>query len=165
MNEFNPEDYYKTNFIIWVSIILGMILLIGITYFLDVNNLFEPLDNPIGVKNVLFVLILISALAILLLKRSFFNFTNIFNKIKNKQESEIHSAFFKKQRTNYIIIWALSESIIILGFIEYVLLTDFKSFMLYAAVGLYAIVINYPKKSIFNKHLELLSEKQGYTNK
>lgn len=165
MSEFNPKYYYKTNLIIWGSIIIGMLMLIGITYYLDLNTVFEPFEYALEVKNILFIFILISALAVLFLKRSFLDFDKIYSKVKDIKKEEIETVFFNKLKINYIIIWAIAESIIVFGFIEYILLSDFKSFMIYAAIGLYAIGINFPKKSLFEKHMELLSEKQGNSNK
>lgn len=162
MSEFNPDNYYKTNLIIWLAIIIGMLMLIGITYFLDQSNTFQPVAETLEVKNVLFALILVSALAVLFLKRSFLDFGKIYAKVQSLIDSEKRSAFFSKLRSNYIIIWAISESIIMIGFVEYILICDFKSFMLYAIIGLYAIGINFPRKSLFEKHLQLLAEKEGY---
>ena len=161
MSEFNPDNYYKTNLIIWLAIIIGMLMLIGITYFLDQSNTFQPVAETLEVKNVLFALILVSALAVLFLKRSFLDFGKIYAKVQSLIDSEKRSAFFSKLRSNYIIIWAISESIIMIGFVEYILICDFKSFMLYAIIGLYAIGINFPRKSLFEKHLQLLAEKEG----
>lgn len=162
MSEFNPDNYYKTNLIIWLAIIIGMLMLIGITYFLDQSNTFQPVAETLEVKNVLFALILVSALAVLFLKRSFLDFGKIYAKVQSLIDSEKRSVFFSKLRSNYIIIWAISESIIMIGFVEYILICDFKSFMLYAIIGLYAIGINFPRKSLFEKHLQLLAEKEGY---
>ncbi len=163
MNNFNPENYYKTNLIIWLAIIVGMIMLIVATYFFDQNNIFQPLAESVELKNVLFALILISALAVLLLKRSFLDFDKVYSKIDSANNQEKKSIYFNKLRTNYIIIWAISESIIIIGFVEYVLICDYQSFLLYAVIGLYAIAVNFPKKSIFEKHLVLFAEKEGYS--
>ena len=161
MNNFNPENYYKTNLMIWMAIIIGMLILIGLTYFLDQSNTFEPMTETIKVKNILFALILISALAVLFLKRSFLDFNKIYDKVQSVERQQIESAFFNKLKSNYIIIWAICESIIVLGFVEYILLCDFQSFLLYAVIGLYAIGINFPRRSLFEKHLELLAEKEG----
>lgn len=163
MNNFDSENYYKTNLIIWLAIIFGMLILIGITYFLDLSNTFEPLAETLEVKNVLFALILISALAVLFLKRSFLDFDKIYSKIQTVDSEEKKSTFFNKLKSNYIIIWAISESIIIVGFVEYVLICDYQSFLLYAVIGLYAIAVNFPKKSLFEKYLELLAEKEGFS--
>ena len=164
MSNFSPENYYKTNLIIWLAIIIGMLMLIGFTYFLDQSNVFEPAENAPEIKNILFALILISALSVMFLKRSFLDFRKIYAKIQKTEKSEKKTAFFSKLRTNYIIIWALSESIILIALVEYVLICEFKSFMLYAIIGLYAIGINFPRKSLFEKHLQLLAEKEGDSN-
>ena len=161
MSEFNPDNYYKTNLIIWLAIIIGMLMLIGITYFLDQSNTFQPVAETLEVKNVLFALILVSALAVLFLKRSFLDFGKIYAKVQSLIDSEKRSAFFSKLRSNYIIIWAISESILMIGFIEYILICDIQSFLLYAVIGLYAIGVNFPRKSLFKNHLELLAEKEG----
>jgi hypothetical protein len=161
MDAFNPENYYKTNLIIWVAIIIGMLILIGVTYLLDQSNTFQPVAETLEVKNVLFALILTSALAVLFLKRSFLDFNKIYSKIKSSDNQEKKSVFFNKLRSNYIIIWSISESIIILAFVEYILIVKFDSFIIYAVIGLYAIVVNFPRKSLFEKHLHLLAEKEG----
>jgi hypothetical protein len=161
MSEFNPDNYYKTNLIIWLAIIIGMIVLTGITYFIDQTNSFQPVAETLEVKNIFFALILVAALAVLFLKRSFLDFAKIYAKVQILENSEIKSGFFSKLRTNYIIIWAISESIIMLGFVEYILICDYKSFLLYAIIGLYAIGVNFPRKSLFEKHLQLLDEKVG----
>lgn len=164
MSEFNPENYYKTNLIIWSSIIFGMLVLIGTTYYIDQSNIFEPIEYNFEVKNILFILILISALAILFFKRSLLDFQKVYSKVLGANALEKKSIFFSKIRTNYIIVWAMAESIIIIGFVEYILLCDFQSFILYSIIGLYAIGINFPRKSFFDKYLQLLEEKEGFTN-
>jgi len=161
MNNFNPENYYKTNLIIWMAIMIGMIILVGVTYFLNQSNTFIPIVEIIEVKNVLFILILIAALTILLLKRSFLNFEKVYTKVESITTSDKKIAYFNRLRRNYIIIWALSESIILLGFVEFILLVKHSSFEWFAIIGLYAIAINYPKKSLFQNHLELLAEREG----
>ena len=162
MNNFDSENYYKTNLIIWVAIIIGMMILIGVKYFLEQSNTFQPISEILEVKNVLFALILISALTVLFLKRSFLDFNKVYAKVESLAASDRKSAYFNRLRTNYIIIWAVSESIILLGFVEFVLLVKYSSFKWFALIGLYSIAINYPKKSLFKKHLELLAEKEGH---
>jgi len=104
---------------------------------------------------------LIAALTILLLKRSFLNFEKVYTKVESITTSDKKIAYFNRLRRNYIIIWALSESIILLGFVEFILLVKHSSFEWFAIIGLYAIAINYPKKSLFKNHLELLAEREG----
>lgn len=161
MNNFDSVNYYKTNLIIWLVILIGMSMLIGVTYFIDQNNVFQPVVESAEYKNIFFILILISALAVLFLKRTFLDFNNIYSKIESLNNADKKPAYFAKLRSNYIIIWAISESIIMFGFVEYILMCDYQSFLLYGVIGLYAIAINFPKKLIFETHLELLNNKTG----
>ena len=160
MNESNVEQFYKTNVMIWGAIMIGMVILVVITYFLDQTGTFQSVPETLEFKNIFFALILIVALAVLFLKRSYFDFDKIYSKIQANVQ-DIKVAYLSKLRINYVIIWALSEAIIMFGFVEYVLVGDFQSFLLYAVVGLYAILINYPKRSLFDKHLQQLAEKEG----
>ena len=162
MNTFNTENYYKTNVIIWSAIMIGMILLIIMTYFLDIMRVFQPLAETLEMKNIFFAFILIAALAVLFLKRSLLDFNKIYSKVQNIHGQDKKPLYLSRLRSNYIIIWALSESIIMFGFVEYVLVCDFKSFLLYAVIGLYAVAINFPRRSIFEQHLQLLAEKEGF---
>jgi hypothetical protein len=160
MKDSNVENFYKTNVIIWGAILAGMVVLVAITYFLDQTGMFQPIPETKEFKNVFFALILIVALAVLFLKRSYFDFDKIYSKIQSPTQDK-KLAYLSKLRINYVIIWALSEAIIMFGFVEYILVGDFKSFLLYAIVGLYAILINYPKRSLFDTHLQQLAEKEG----
>ena len=100
MNNFNPENYYKTNLVIWLAIIIGMMILIAVKYFLDQSNIFDPIAEIKEVKNVLFALILISALTVLFLKRSFLDFNKVYAKVESLTASERKSAYFNRLRKN-----------------------------------------------------------------
>ncbi len=151
------EDFHKKNTIIWSAILGCMILLFLVTIMLDRSNIFTPIEESVQVKNILFTFAIILAVGILFLKRIFFVPQKIVEKIKSSAPEDREENLFSQLRMNYIIIWAMGETILLLGFIEYVFVLNFD-FLIYAVVGLYALIINIPRKKIVEKSLELLSE-------
>ncbi len=154
----NIEKFNKNNFIIWITILLGMMIMCIVTYVLDSSQTFIPVQETKQVKNVLFLMALILAISILFLKRSVFVSKKIVEKLQSASNENREQLLLARLRKNYIIVWILGEMILFLGFIEFVFIVDFNSFLIYAVVGLYAVVINFPRRALVAKSLELLSE-------
>ena len=158
MNTQNTEKFIRNNFVIWVSIVLGMGVMCIVTFALYISQTFTPIQEVTQIKNVLFLMAIILAVGILFLKRSFFATHTIVDKIRTSTIENHEHFLLRRLRKNYIILWILGEMILILGFIEFVLIADFNSFLIYAVVGLYAVLINFPRKTLVAKSLELLSQ-------
>lgn len=160
MNTYDIEKYNRNNLILWASILLAMGVMCIVTYALYISHTFTPIQEITQVKNILFLIAIILAVGILFLKRSFFSVNSIVNKVKASGSENHQQSLLMKLKTNYIIIWAMGEMILILGFIEFILIADINSFLIYAVVGFYAVIINYPHKDLITKCMELLSQSQ-----
>jgi len=153
-------EFHKKNMIIWGAILLGMIAISAVAYFLENSLIFVPVPEGIAIKNILFIIAILFAVAILYLKRSFLSPETVVAKAVNILPENPAEYVLLNIRKNYIILWALSELILFMGFVEYVFVVNFRSFLIYAVVGIYALVINIPKQSFNEKCLELLNEKK-----
>ncbi len=152
------EEFHKKNFIIWTAILGGMIAIVIVTFVLDGARTFTPIKETVQVKNILFTVAIVLTIGILFLKRLIFVPQKIVEKIKETPAEDREKKLFSQLRINYIIIWAMGETVLFLGFVEYVFILNFDSFLIYAVVGLYAVIINIPRKIFIEKSLELLSE-------
>lgn len=158
MNSEYIEEFHKKLFIIWAAILSGMVILFVVIFVFDRSQVFTPIENPLKVKNVLFTVAIVMAVGILFLKRVVFQPQKIAEKIKASAPENPEKSLLNRLRNNYIIVWAMGETILFLGFIEYIFITNFESFIIYAFVGLYAVIINLPQKNFIQKNLELLNE-------
>ena len=68
------------------------------------------------------------------------------------------AAVMGRIRTNYLIIWSLADAIMILGFIGYILATDFSDFLIFAIVGVYALLINMPREAVLHRTVNMLDQ-------
>ena len=135
--------YHKTNMIIWGAILSGMVILFGVTFVLDKMEIFAGNLTANPLSQVFFIIAIILAFSILFLKRVFFIPEKIVG-VNKLSESEA----LGKLRRNYIMIWSLGEVICLLGFIDYILTVNFRSFLIYAVVGIYAVGVSMPRKTI-----------------
>jgi hypothetical protein len=47
-----------------------------------------------------------------------------------------------------MVIWSIANLIVMIGFIQYILALQFESFLIYSAVGIFSLAINFPKFTI-----------------
>ena len=139
------KEFHRSNVIIWVAIITGIIILTVVTYIIDGMRMFDPLNNAAQINQIIFFIAVVAAFAILFLKRTFFLPEKIINKLDGSSPDERINQVFNQIKKNYIIVWGLGEFICLIGFVNYILTTDFNYFLVFAVVSLYSILINMPR--------------------
>ena len=152
------ESFYRSNLIIWLAILSGMAILGIAAFVLNQIEAFTPMPQAMLYNKVLFLIAVILAIAILYLKRTRFIPSRIVKKVEEYPEENRFSALTAILRKNYMILWILAEAIFIIGFVDFILSVLFDSFLAYAVVGIYAFALNFPRKSLLLKCIELLSE-------
>jgi hypothetical protein len=148
---------YQKNRIFWFGILAGMMSLIFITLILNYLNVFrEPLLEDIAQVHKIFLMIaFVSAFLIIVLKRTLFLPSKVVAGIRKEtkdikqldKEVLIRKIIFRI-RKNQMFIWLLADLIMIAGFLNYIILIQFRTFLLYSVVALYSLFINYPKFSL-----------------
>ncbi len=63
-------------------------------------------------------------------------------------------------RRNYVIVWAMGETIGIVGFVNYMVTIDIQYLLVFSVVSIYSILINMPRVSIAESCLALVEENQ-----
>lgn len=154
-NEIILKSYHRVNIFIWLSILIFIVILTMVTFMLDEAMTFIPVESAAQVNQVMFLLAVVIAFAILFFKRSLFVPGKIAEVPFELATEEKNSIVFKRLRKNYIIVWAMGEAIALMGFINYVLTADRQYFMVFAVVSLYSVLINIPRIAIAEKCIEL----------
>ena len=160
--EGNLKQYQKINVLIWVSIISFVIILTFLGYFLDSLGTMLPAQSALQINQVLFLLAVVIAFGILFFKRSLFNPKKIIvSALDQSLQGKIDQTLAKLRR-NYIIVWAMGESIGIIGFINYMVTIDIQYLLVFSVVSVYSILINMPRISVAERCVELVKENQSY---
>jgi hypothetical protein len=141
--------YQKTNRMIWISIITGVIILTGIVLVFNRLQIFYTIPNITVVGEILFLIALGLGIAILVLKRTMFRLDKVLEQGLALTDTARQENFvLVKIRRNYIVLWLLAEMIGLLGFIFYLFTADLQNYLLFAVVSLYSLVINYPREQL-----------------
>ena len=139
-----------------------MLILFSITYYINTREIFTPVAESREVGQILFIAAVVLALVILIFKRSVLTPEKIADRIPaTLAKAERDAAALNRIGTNYIIVWALSEGIMVTGFIDYILLTNFKDFLIFSIVALYSLVINIPREGALHRCISLLDQRGG----
>jgi hypothetical protein len=135
----NIKQYQRTNVLIWVSILSFVIILTLLAYLLDTSSAMLPANNAAQINQVMFLLAVVIAFGILFFKRSLFNPRKIIDSPIGKSPSDKVEFVLAKLRRNYIIVWAMGETIGIIGFINYMITVDIQYLFVFSVVSIYSI--------------------------
>ena len=150
---------HKKNFLIWTSVLIGMLILVTVVYFLHSGTVFKPGAESRSYGQIFFIVAIIFASAILILKRSILLPEKVVARISKESGPEKPvGLLLSRIRFNLLIIWTLAEAILLTGFINYILTTDFNNFMILAVVALYSLIINIPRENTLHRAIALLEE-------
>ncbi len=144
------DNIQKVNTILWMAILAGMLVLLLVSWVLDMAGTFTP--NPVAreVSNILFYVAIALAFAVLFLKRIMLLPEKIAEKIAMLPENERIEKMAGLLRRNYILIWAMGETIFMIGFIGFVLSGNLKAIVIYAVVGFYAVLVTKPQRKLLS---------------
>lgn len=149
--------FNRTNVIIWAAILIAIIIISSIVFIFDQSETFKPMPEAQSVNQILFFVAVISAFAILFLKRSMFSPNKIVTNALKKSNGEKNHAILTQIRRNYIIVWSLAEIICLIGFINYIFAVNFQTYLVFAIVSIYSILINFPRQKLAEQCLEHLA--------
>ncbi len=152
------KEFHRTSVLLWVAIITSVIILSVLTFVFDESGMFVMVDNAVGINQMMFLIAVALAFAILFFKRSLFIPSKIVDVSPEKTSPQKFELVLMRLRKNYIIVWALGEAICIIGFINYIFTVDFQHFLVFAVVSLYSVLINMPRLAIAEKCMELIQE-------
>jgi hypothetical protein len=151
-------SFNKTNVILWGAILTGIVILSIIVFVLDQSQTFTPIPVAQNVNQILFIVAVIFAFGILILKRSIFSPHKIIAyavKMTNEEKTRIVLA---RIRRNYIVVWAMAEVICLIGFLNYIFTVNFQAYLVFAIVSIYSVIINFPRQNLANQCIEQLAE-------
>jgi hypothetical protein len=157
-NEEGLKQYHRTNVMLWVSIIFFVVILTVLAYFLDSMDTLRPMENAVQINQIMFLIAVIIAFGILFFKRSLFNPKKLIETPNGKSIEEKSGLVLAKLRKNYIIVWAMGETIGILGFVNYILTTDLQYLLVLAVVSIYSLLINLPRLAVAERYVQLVKE-------
>ena len=154
---------------LWFAVLTGMLTIIFISWLVFKFQLIElkPVVNPLNADKVTLVIIVIIVLLTFFLKRSYL----MASKIKQKAQKNIEKlnsadfVFLTLDREDhalfaacvaylnkiYLMIWALTEFIILMAFINFILAPALNTFFIYSVVALYSLISNYPSIRVYRK--------------
>jgi len=161
-SDINLKQYQKTNILIWVSIISFVIILTLLGYFLDRSGSMMPAQSAAQINQVMFLLAVVIAFGILFFKRSLFNPNRIVDDSLDRSTAEKVNQTLTGLRRNYVIVWALGETIGIIGFINYMITIDTQYLLVFSVVSIYSILINMPRISLAERCVDLVRENQKH---
>jgi len=154
----NLKQYHRTNILLWVSILSFVVILTVLAYILDTTNEMQSVQNAVQINQVMFLLAVVIAFGILFLKRSLFNPKKIIESPFEKSLPEKVDFVLSRLRRNYIIVWAMGETIGIIGFINYIMTIDFQYLLVFSVVSVYSILINMPRIAIAERCRDLVKD-------
>jgi MFS family permease len=157
-NDENIKQYHRMNVIFWGSILSFVVILTVLGYILDSLNTLRPVQNAAQVNQIMFLLAVVIAFGILFFKRSLFNPKKLIDTPFEKPLPEKINLVLAKLRKNYIIVWAMGETIGIIGFVNYILTVDIQYLLVFSVVSIYSILINLPRIAIAKRCVELVKE-------
>jgi hypothetical protein len=156
-------QYYKTNLIIWISILAGVVVLMMMVLVMNYGQFFYEYNNTALASEVIYILALSLACIILFLKRSVFRLDKLLDRGSVLATvAERKNYVFSQLRRNYIIIWVLSEILGILGFIFYLFSSDLRNSILFTAVSIFSLVTNFPSKRTIRICLENINPSEKF---
>ena len=161
------RKFIKNIKLFWQMIFLAGVLTYGISFLYRFQV--QPSLKNINLINFLnwgsFFIAIVLAFYILHLKRSYFRlrYFQQFLEEQHKQNPDLDKTRLLRRFTRHISaifkrVWSLGLVIILIGVIYFWLTFDSWNMHVYFVVGLYSLVINYPRTDLFSDVPYLLNE-------
>ncbi len=161
------ESFIRRLKVTWQSLVLFGILIYGLSfvYRLRAETAIKYYSSLPVLNWISFFIAVALAVYILHLKRSYFRlkFFNELLKELHEEDPKLSAEQLLRQFTRYIgkkmkIVWTLGLVIILVGVAYYWITFDAWNMHIYFIVGLYSLVINYPRTDLFIDVPYLLKE-------
>ena len=150
--------FHRSLMLIWVAIISGVVIITFLAFTMQSMNVMTATPQAEAINQVLFLVAVALAFAILFFKRSLFLPEKIVSTLPEKSSIVKTELVLMRLRRNYITVWALGEAIALIGFVDYVFTGNSQYFLVYTVVSIYSVLVNMPRLVIAEKCFELIEE-------
>ena len=141
----------------WQNMFLIGVMTYGISFYyrLQVHTITKPLPYLQIYNWISFIIALGLAVTIFQLKRKYFRLAyyeevlrNLFSQSTELKETQLSRQFTRVMEKKMKLVWLLAIGLILLGVLYYWITFDAWNMHVYFIVGLYSLVINYPRKDL-----------------
>ena len=158
---------HRVNRILWNAILVDILLLAVIAVILwYFKILTEPvLYNLKTFNDISLIVVIILLFTIMYLKRTYLLPSKIVDRAKRKElhieaadvvdfiqefgkEANMIAKALIIMRRYFMVIWSIANLIVLIGFIAFIVSLNLRNFIIYGIVGLYSLLINFPRFSI-----------------
>jgi hypothetical protein len=158
---------HRVNRILWNAILADIIILSIIALILwYFQILTEPvLYNLKTFNDISLIIVVLSLFTIMYLKRTYLVPSKIVDRAKRKElhieasdvidfiqefgkEANLIAKALIIMRRYFMVIWSIANLIVLIGFIAFIVSLSLRNFVIYGIVGLYSLLINFPRFSI-----------------
>lgn len=170
------RNIHRQNRVLWLSVLAGMIMLIIVTFLLRFNGVIGEtmLSTRPRLENTLFLITVALLFLSFYLKRHYLVPAKMVERAAKKEiafsagemgdlvetfgdEGKMIAKVLILMRRYFMLVWSVANILLLFGFISYLLAGQFQTFLIYALIGLYSMVINFPAYSFIEKCLGLLN--------
>ena len=150
--------FHRSLIFIWVAIISSVVIITLLAFTMQTMNVVTATPQAEAINQILFLIAVAIAFAILFFKRSLFLPEKIISTLPDNSPAVKTDFVLMRLRRNYITVWALGEAIALLGFIDYIFTGNNQYFLVYTVVSVYSVLVNMPRLIIAEKCIELIME-------
>ena len=164
------QAFNRISLILWGAILTGVVILMVVAYVIRTQEYFtDPvlLDEP-GMKNIIMIVTIALLFLIIVLKRTFLIPEKIVARARRQTQpitggdlaslmhqyganGDLLAKSILLLRRFQLIIWAIAEAIVMIGFVVFMLTAQFQNFIMYSVIGLYSLLINYPSFALIGR--------------
>lgn len=151
----------------WQNVFLSAVFVYGISFYYRLQMHTVPIFTPsLRIYNwISFIIALGLAIYIFQMKRKYFRtqyyetiLKKLFSADTQMRETELTRKFTAHMGSKMKQVWLLALLLILVGVIYYWLTKDAWNMHVYFIVGLYSLVINYPRRDMLNTVPDLIKE-------
>ena len=163
---------HRIDRVLWISVFSGMLVISVVALIFNYTGLLtgQLIQLDPQLDNALLVLTIGLLFLIFYLKRQFLvpekiakraqrknivNITHDISSLKNEfgEKAELVKTALMLIRRYFMLVWSVANVILLLGFIVFMLAGQFQTFLIYAVVAFYSMIINFP---VLNKMLAVI---------
>ena len=158
---------HRVNRLLWNAILIDIVIISVIAIILwYFNILSKPVFYNLKTFNdITLIIVIILLFMIMYLKRTYLQPVKIIDRANQKQlhietpdvvdfvqefgkEANVIAKALIIMRRYYMVIWSIANLIVLIGFVSFILSLYLNNFIIYGVVGLYSLLINFPRFSI-----------------
>ncbi len=162
--------------ILWMGVLLGVLILVSVSIMLQTKNVFTGpvVQNVSMFQNISFVIIIVALMVIVVLKRRFLDRKRIVAQAKKLnydiQNQNIKALFNASDvdgkelariimviQRYYLSFWLLAEFVALVGFLFFILTSQFQTFIIYVVISIWSLVVNFPRVGQLERYYHYLN--------